>query len=106
MDQDALGERVRQVSTYLRMHAGGIELSRVSDEGEVHVQFTGMCTGCPYRPVTMAATVRPALLQIEGITSVHAQGSRISEGAERRLADDMSAHRTGIPAWPASAAEA
>lgn len=106
MDQDALGERVRQVSTYLRMHAGGIELSGISGDGEVHVQFTGMCTGCPYRPVTMAATVRPALLQIEGVTSVHAQGSRISEEAERRLAADMAGHRTGIPGWPAAAAEA
>ena len=74
--------RVRQVSDILYAHAGGIELDHIDDDGTVHVQFTGACTGCPYRPVTMAATIRPSLLQIEGVTGVEATGSRISEEAE------------------------
>jgi hypothetical protein len=37
----------------------------------------------------MAATIRPALLQIEGVTGVEATGSRVSEEAERRLAEDL-----------------
>jgi len=81
--------RVREVSDVLYAHAGGLALDHIDDDGRVHVNFTGACTGCPYRPVTMAATIRPALLQIEGVTGVEATGSRISEEAERRLAEDL-----------------
>ncbi|MFJ9033418.1 NifU family protein [Streptomyces sp. NPDC102274] len=101
MERSVLAERVRQVSAYIRMHAGGLELRHITDDGEVQVQFTGMCTGCPYRPVTMAATVRPALMEIDGVTSVTVVGSRVSEQAERRVAANLRGHRTGIPIWPA-----
>ncbi|MFI6085795.1 NifU family protein [Streptomyces sp. NPDC051217] len=100
LDRATLGKRVHDVSTYINMHAGGLELSSVSDDGAVEVLFTGMCTGCPYRPVTMEATVRPALMEIPGVTSVSAVGSRISAQAERRVAEDFKGHRTGIPIWP------
>jgi Fe-S cluster biogenesis protein NfuA len=83
--------RVEQVSAVLYAHAGGIVLDRIGDDGKVHVAFTGACTGCPYRPVTMATTIRPGLLSIEGVTAVEAQGSRVSEEAERRLAEDLDA---------------
>lgn len=100
VDRTALEQRVHEVSTFINMHAGGLELSHVSDEGDVEVSFTGMCTGCPYRPVTMVATVRPALMEIPGVRSVTAVGSRVSEQAERRLAADLKGHRTGLPIWP------
>jgi Fe-S cluster biogenesis protein NfuA len=85
----AVERRVKEVSAVLYAHAGGIELDHVDEGGRVHVKFTGSCTGCPYRPVTMATTIRPGLLQIEGVTGVEATGSRISEEAERRLAEDL-----------------
>ena len=44
-----------------------------------------MCAGCQYRPVTFAATVRPALLALEGVTAVEVAGSRISAEAEARV---------------------
>jgi Fe-S cluster biogenesis protein NfuA len=81
--------RVEEISAVLYAHAGGIQLDHVDDDGRVHLNFTGACTGCPYRPVTMATTIRPGLLQIEGVTGVEATGSRISEEAERRLAEDL-----------------
>jgi Fe-S cluster biogenesis protein NfuA len=83
--------RVEEVSAILHAHAGGIQLDRIDDDGRVHVNFTGACTGCPYRPVTMETTIRPALLQLGGVTSVEATGSRISAEAERRLAEDLDA---------------
>ena len=55
-------------------------------DGVVRLRYTGMCTGCPLRPVTTASTVRPALLDVEGIEAVEVEGSRISAEAEARLA--------------------
>jgi Fe-S cluster biogenesis protein NfuA len=92
-DRVALEERIREVARFIHNHAGGLELTHATDKGEV--RFTGMCTGCPYRPVTMASTVRPALMEVEGVTSVHAIGSRISEQAEKRLVEDMAGYRIG-----------
>jgi hypothetical protein len=36
--------------------------------------------------VTTASTIRPALLELEGVTAVEVEGSRISAEAEARLA--------------------
>ena len=52
---------------------------------QVHVAYTGMCTGCPLRPLTTSATVRPALLELDGVEAVEVEGSRISAEAEARL---------------------
>ncbi|HEX2232131.1 MAG TPA: NifU family protein [Thermoleophilaceae bacterium] len=84
-----IAERVRTLSGVLDAHAGGLELSEVNGDA-VTVRFTGMCTGCPLRTVTMAGLVRPALLQIEGVESVTAPGARISREAEERMARLMS----------------
>ena len=94
---DVIAKRVADVSQLLTMHAGGVDLVGVESDGTVRVQFNGMCAGCLYRPVTMAATVRPALLEIEGVTSVQAVGSRVSEQAERRLAEDLGGGGWNLP---------
>jgi Fe-S cluster biogenesis protein NfuA len=82
--------RLDDVSRLMNAHAGGLELIDLDDNGGVTVKFTGMCVGCPFRPMTMAGTIRPALLAIEGVESVRATGSRISEEAEERLAAALS----------------
>lgn len=79
-----LDERVREINRALGAHAGGIEVAAVAD-ASVTIRYTGMCTGCPFRPVTTAATVRPALLDLPEISSVSVEGSRISQEAEERL---------------------
>jgi Fe-S cluster biogenesis protein NfuA len=81
----AVERRAADVSRLLRTHAGGIEVVDVSGDGVVRLRFTGMCTGCMYRPVTMAATIRPALLALDGVSAVEAEGCRVSEAAEQRL---------------------
>jgi Fe-S cluster biogenesis protein NfuA len=75
-------ERMRPV---LDAHAGGIELVEV-EGSTVRLRFTGMCTGCHLRPLTTASTIRPALLELEGVEAVEIEGSRISAEAEARLA--------------------
>lgn len=91
VDAELFDRRLAEVSRRLVAHAGGVELVDLTADGRVLLKYTGLCTGCPYRPLTSAVTVRPMLMQVPGITAVEIQGSRISEEAERRLADHLSA---------------
>ena len=84
-------QRLGELAPLLDAHAGGVEILDVTAGGSVELRFTGMCTGCPYRPLTMAATLRPALLRVPGVTHVVAEGSRISAEAEERLAGYLAA---------------
>jgi Fe-S cluster biogenesis protein NfuA len=77
--------RLDELRPALEAHAGGIELLDI-EAGTVRLRYTGMCTGCPLRPLTTASTVRPALLSLPGINDVQIEGSRISAEAEARLA--------------------
>jgi Fe-S cluster biogenesis protein NfuA len=85
VDTDILDGRVAEINRLMAGHAGAIEVVDVSDTGQVTVQFTGLCTGCPCKPLTMASTVRPGIGQLPGVSSVVAAGGRISEEAEERL---------------------
>ena len=85
VDRDALLARIDQVSAAIGAHAGAIELLEVSEAGAVRVRFTGMCTGCLFRPLTMMGTVEPALLEVPGVTAVEAAGARISSEAAARM---------------------
>ena len=89
VDRDELDTRLARVGRALDAHAGGIELVRVDPDGRVKVRFTGMCTGCPLRSVSLAGLVRPALESVDGVTGVVAEGGRISAEAEARLARAM-----------------
>jgi Fe-S cluster biogenesis protein NfuA len=86
VDRDRLNARVRQVRALMNAHAGGVELVDVTATGVVRLRFTGMCTGCIFRPLTMAGTIAPALMELPGVTGVQADGARISEEAAARMA--------------------
>ena len=77
--------RVAELGAVLGAHAGGVELVGLAG-GVARIRYTGMCTGCHLRPVTTASTVRPALLELDGVEAVEVEGSRISAEAEARLA--------------------
>jgi Fe-S cluster biogenesis protein NfuA len=71
----------------LAAHAGGVELVEVRDGPagrEAVVRFTGMCTGCAFKPMTLAATVEPMLTGVDRITAVHALGGRADPEAMAR----------------------
>ena len=80
-----LRRRLGELGSVLAAHAGGIELVELNG-GVARVRYTGMCTGCPLRPVTTASTVRPALLAVDGVDELEVEGSRISAEAEARIA--------------------
>jgi Fe-S cluster biogenesis protein NfuA len=81
---NAVEERLESLRPVLSAHAGGVEVVSISG-GVVRIRYTGMCTGCHLRPATTAGTVRPALLDLDGVTAVEVEGSRISAQAEARL---------------------
>lgn len=85
VDIRELERRVARVSALIASHFGGIELVGVSDDGVVRIRFTGMCFGCALRPLTLAASVRPALLAVEGVSRVEMTGGGWSRQAEERL---------------------
>jgi len=82
---NAVERAVAAVSSLFRAHGGGVALS-AERNGEIELRFTGMCAGCPSRPVCLATTVRPALLAVRGVRSVTAAGTRIDPSAAARLA--------------------
>ena len=81
----AIEARLEALRPVLDAHAGGVELLEVRG-GVVKLRFTGMCAGCHLRPLTTASTIRPALLELDEVSGVEIEGSRISAEAEARLA--------------------
>ena len=83
--QSAVDARLDFVRRRLRAHAGGIELRGVDPDGIVRLRFTGMCAGCPLKPLTMAMVVIPALRPLKGVREVVAPGARVSATSQARL---------------------
>jgi Fe-S cluster biogenesis protein NfuA len=86
IDKAELERRIEVVRALLNWHLGSIELASVSADGTVKVRFMGACAACALKPVTLAATVRRVLGDIEGVTRVEAVGVNISPEAELSLA--------------------
>ncbi len=84
VDAAAVEAALESVRPLLAAHAGGAEVASI-DGVDVKLRFTGMCCGCPLRPVTTASTLRPALMEVPGVVNVTIEGSRISAEAEERL---------------------
>jgi Fe-S cluster biogenesis protein NfuA len=102
VDRAALELRIDEVCRLMSAHAGAIQLVDVSALGAVRVRFTGMCTGCMFRPLTMRGTIEPALAGVTGVTAVHADGARISEEAAERLHRYMGDEAPRLPLRPLS----
>ena len=88
-DRGALARRVASVNQFMSVHRGGLALVDVDDEGLVEVEYRGMCTGCTYRPICSETTVRPALLALEGVSSVAIRGGGVNTENRLRLARSL-----------------
>jgi len=66
-----LAERVRPL---LQLHGGDVEVKDVDASGRVYLRFVGACCGCFLRPMTIAASVAPALRLLEGVASFEVEG--------------------------------
>ena len=95
IDRALLEHTIASLTRLIRAHAGGVELVDVNDaSGTVTIRYTVMCVGCELRPVTTEGSVRPALLAIDGVREVIVNGSRISDEAQARLADQLAPYGT------------
>jgi Fe-S cluster biogenesis protein NfuA len=94
IDRDDLEIRVARrlddLRRLLRTHAGSIDLLELSADGVVRVRLTGLCTSCLLKPVTVTGTIRPALMSVDGVQAVEAEGAYLSEEAEARLREHLS----------------
>jgi Fe-S cluster biogenesis protein NfuA len=81
--QAILEEKVRPA---IRGHAGDVHVVKVSEQGDVTVEFSGSCTACPLRPVTFGTAILPAFEGVAGIREVLCQSVRVSPHAMRRMA--------------------
>jgi Fe-S cluster biogenesis protein NfuA len=95
ISRSAVETRVSQLSQLIKAHAGGLVLEDITPQGVVRVRFTGMCAGCENRPVTAIGSIRPALMDIDGVQRVEIVGVRISEEAEERIAQDLRPYSPG-----------
>jgi Fe-S cluster biogenesis protein NfuA len=98
VDLDELHLQLRVVSHFLSAHGGSIGVESVGEDGVVSVRFEGLCTSCALRPLSLETLVRPALLEVEGVTAVEAAGLRISAKAGARLAAIAAAEREAAQA--------
>lgn len=83
----ALAATLASVNKLLASHGGGVEAVELDRHGRLRLRFVGMCSSCPCKPLTVAATVRPWLERVPGISEVEVEGARISEEAARRLVE-------------------
>ncbi|MFM0277749.1 NifU family protein [Paraburkholderia sediminicola] len=86
IDREKLDRVINLVSRLIRSHGGGIELTGVTEEGTVSVRFTGMCTGCELKPITAVTAIRPALMEVDGVTDVQVAGVCLSAELKTKLA--------------------
>lgn len=82
IDRAQLEVVIGQVDRLLVSDGGGLEFLTLSDDGILSVRMTGLCASCPSRPLSIANTVRPMLLDVVGVTAVEVVGARVSAEAE------------------------
>jgi Fe-S cluster biogenesis protein NfuA len=85
VDRAKLETRARLVSRMLALHGGGVEVVDVGADGAVKLAFTGLCTACWMRPITLENVVGPAFRDFDGVADVQVDGVRMSAAAQQRL---------------------
>lgn len=69
----------RDVRPSVRSHLGDVEVIELDADGVVHVAFSGACTLCSYKKLTMLGALYPRVRAVEGVTGVAADGVPISQ---------------------------
>ena len=93
LESASVQEAVALVDRALRAHGGGAHVAAFGpdiedmEDSDRHVQLrlTGLCTGCPYWPVTLGVTIEPLLSRELGPVTVSIEGKQVSESTKKRL---------------------
>lgn len=78
-----LERALAELNSALRTHGGSVECVSVSGD-LIRLRMVGLCAGCLYRPLTLAATIRPFIAERLGMR-VEIDGARISAEAQARV---------------------
>jgi Fe-S cluster biogenesis protein NfuA len=74
---------IADLNLALRTHGGAV--AYVAIEGDtLRLRMDGLCAACLFKPVTLAATIRPYIHERLGMR-VELHGARISDEAQTRL---------------------
>ncbi len=77
-DRQEIEARTQVVSHLLQAHGGGVELVPTTRPDVVRLRFTGLCSACSLRPLTLARIIEPVMSDIDGVNEVEVDGCRIS----------------------------
>ncbi len=58
-----VNEKLREISPFLEVDEGGVELIDVNETGIVKVKLTGACENCPMSSLTLRAGIERALIK-------------------------------------------
>ena len=62
---------MEDVQAYARSHGGDIKLMGVSEEGDVTIQLSGACRGCPMSALTLKHGIEEQLrLMVPGVRKI------------------------------------
>lgn len=79
-------EVVQGLKPYVQSHGGTVEVVSVRN-GVVDVEFRAACRFCEMKAVTFGGTLRPALLEVEGVTGVTCRAVDLSPERLDRIAE-------------------
>lgn len=81
-----------QIRPLLRIHGGDIDVTSVSERGEVELEFQGACRACALKTVTYAIGVRERLRRLPGVSDVTVRGINLADAALDRVARAYASH--------------
>ena len=69
--EDKIKQLLEEMRLRLQADGGDVQLVNVTDEGQVEVELTGACKGCPMSQMTLANGIERILKErVPGVTAV------------------------------------
>ena len=93
-----IDEALAALNLALRTHGGSVECTGLAGN-TIRLKMAGLCASCLFKPVTLAATIRPYIRARLGM-DVEIEGARISDEAQARLERALTAEITSRRAAP------
>ncbi len=90
------------VRPILKVHGGGVQIVKITEDGCIQLEFEGACRGCAFQSVTFALAIRRRLLEVPGISDVTMKGVKVSSIALERISEFYQGYSFQMKQPPAS----